>query len=181
MLCKRKYLMVEAYELIIMRHAKSDWNNELLSDFDRPLNNRGMKDAPRMARWMGNTNLVPNLIVSSPALRAKQTASEIIDELKIPDESVVFDRRMYLASTETLLQIIRETDPACKTLMIVGHNPGLENLALDLCKTEIPMNPSGSLLTTANIVHLRLDKTWNAIARNQGELLQVVRPKELSH
>lgn len=164
-----------------MRHAKSDWNNELLSDFDRPLNKRGVKDAPRMARWMADIKLVPDLLVSSPAQRAKQTASEIIDELKIADDAVVFDRRMYLASTETLLQVIRETEPSCKKLMIVGHNPGLEGLALSLCRSEIPLTPDGALLTTANIVHLQLDHAWNAVARHQADLVQLMRPKELPH
>lgn len=171
-------------DLFIMRHAKSDWNNDLISDFDRPLNKRGMHDAPRMALWLDNwiasNNLSIDLLVSSPAIRAKQTSEEIISQLKLPDSAVIYDKRMYLASIGTLHDIIRETDEKYKSVMLIGHNPGLENLAVNLSKDQLPIGSDGSLITTANIVHLRLTQPWKNLENRTSELVQLMRPRQLS-
>ena len=174
---------MEARDLFIMRHAKSDWNNELISDFDRPLNERGMKDAPRMARWLSErlteNNKALDFLISSPALRAKQTTTEITSHLNLPESAICYDKRMYLASVETLLDIVRETDNKHKSIMLVGHNPGLENLALNLSKEQIPIDPDGSLMTTANIIHLQVKQSWDGLALNEAEFVQLMRPRQL--
>lgn len=166
--------------IIIMRHAKSDWNNHSLADFDRPLNKRGFKDAPRMAQWMLSQKLKPDLLISSPALRARQTATEVIKHSELDDASVVFDKRMYLASVNTLLSIIREVDSEYRTIMLVGHNPGLENLAIQLTHDELPLQANGSLMTTANIFHFRVSVPWSDLKSKQAEFIQLIRPKELT-
>jgi len=174
---------MDVRNLIIMRHAKSDWNGELISDFDRPLNKRGMRDAPRMAHWLARnlaaTNLTVDLLISSPAQRAKQTAVEIIEALKLPDNAIVYDKRMYLASNSTLLDIIREIDPQNNNIMLVGHNPGLEHFSQNLCREQLPLDPDGSLLTTANIVHLQLSQSWDRIRHHQAEFVALMRPGQL--
>lgn len=175
---------MEVRDLFIMRHAKSDWNNGLISDFDRPLNKRGMKDAPRMAlwleKWLSTNNLSVDLLISSPALRAKQTSEEIISQLKLPQTAVIYDKRMYLAGTDILQDIISETDDKHKSIMLIGHNPGLENLALELSKDQLPIDSEGSLMTTANIIHLRLKQAWTNLEPQTGELVQLMRPRQLS-
>lgn len=174
---------MDVRNLIIMRHAKSDWNGENISDFDRPLNQRGLKDAPRMASWFARhletANLTVDLLISSPALRARQTSDEIIESLKLPDDSIIYDKRMYLASTAVLLEIIRETDDSRKTIMLVGHNPGLENLSQKLSKKQLPLDPDGSLMTTANIIHLQLNESWVDIRQQQAEFVALMRPRQL--
>lgn len=166
--------------IIIMRHAKSDWNTQSLSDFDRPLNKRGTKDAPRMAQWMANQKLKPDLLICSPAQRARQTATEVIKHSKLDDASVVFDKRMYLASVNTLLSIIREVDDRYRTIMLIGHNPGLENLAIQLTHDELPLQANGSLMTTANIFQFRVAVPWSDLEPKQAEFIQLMRPKELA-
>ena len=166
-------------DIFIMRHAKSDWQIGAISDIDRPLNKRGLRDSPRMADWMILENLKPNLLISSPALRARQTASVIIDHLNIEDSSVVVDKRMYLASVDTLLTIIRQIDDKHQTIMLVGHNPGLENLAMRLSIDELPTQSDGSLLTTANFVQLRLNKSWQELQDSDAQFIQLMRPRQL--
>ena len=135
---------MDDHHLIIMRHAKSDWDAGAITDYNRPLNKRGMEDAPRMARWLARhlttANLTVDLLISSPAQRARQTAEAIIESIKLSDDAVIYDKRMYLASSATLINIIREVDNKYKTIMLVGHNPGLENLSQELCKDHLPMD-----------------------------------------
>jgi len=170
---------MEVRDLIIMRHAKSDWSHEHSADFDRPLNKRGERDAPRMAKWMTSVKLVPDLLICSPALRARQTATEIINGLDLTDEVIIYDQRMYLASTDTLVNIIRETENKFRAVMLIGHNPGLENLAVELCNDDLLPDQDGGLMTTANIIHLRLHRPWENLERHSCEFVQIMRPKQL--
>ena len=167
-------------ELLIVRHAKSDWSNNLASDIERPLNSRGEKDAPKIAKWIHSQQIVPDALLCSPARRAKQTANAIIEELKLPDTSVAFDKRLYLASLSTLLAVIAELGDSVKTVMLVGHNPGLEELIFKLCDDHLPFAESGKLLTTANVVMLQFNCDWQNIGNTQGKLLHFIRPRDLS-
>lgn len=115
--------------LIIIRHAKSSWNNLALNDFDRPLNGRGKKDAPAMGERLKGMGVVPNLIISSPANRAKTTAYAIAEKLGIKREDIVLNEDLYHASTSELLDIIEGIDNSVETLALVGHNPGLTYFA----------------------------------------------------
>ena len=167
-------------ELMIVRHAKSDWSNNLASDAERPLNTRGEKDAPRIAKWIRKHQLIPDILISSPALRAKQTANNIIDQLQLPETSVKFDNRLYLANTSTLLTVIAEVDDKYKSVMLVGHNPGLEELIMKLSADQLPFTENGKLLTTANFVMLRFSCTWQKIIGQQGNLIHFIRPRDVS-
>lgn len=166
-------------ELLIMRHAKSDWHSNAVSDIDRPLNKRGLRDAPRMAQWMTSQNLKPNLLLCSPALRARQTASAIIEQLELEDSSVIFDKKLYLASVETLMTIIRQVDDRIQSVMIIGHNPGLENLAMSLSNDDLPIQSNGGLMTTANLFQFRFNTSWKDLQRNEAQFVQLMRPKQL--
>lgn len=166
-------------DLFIVRHAKSDWSGALTKDFDRPLSERGEKDAPLIAKWLDAQIVTPDLLISSPAQRAKQTANAIIEQLQIPQQNVSFDKRLYLASTETLLNVLAELNHELTTVMLIGHNPGLENLIIHLSHDPLPYKHDAKLLTTANIAQLRFKSTWKSIQPKDARLINFVRPREL--
>ncbi len=114
--------------LTIVRHAKSSWNEQGLSDRKRPLNKRGQRDAPRMGKRIADAGIRPSLIVSSPATRAWTTAQFIAEELSYPVEFLQRENSLYLASLNDILDVIVDQDDGFNSLMVVGHNPGLTNM-----------------------------------------------------
>jgi phosphohistidine phosphatase len=122
--------------LTLVRHAKSDWSLAGQADWDRPLNKRGQRDAPDMARRLRSRRLKPDLILSSPAVRALTTASVMARELKVPAASLRQDERLYLASPADLLAVVRELGGTSKHVMVFGHNPGLTECANRLSAGE---------------------------------------------
>jgi phosphohistidine phosphatase len=117
-----------AKQLIIIRHAKSDWGNSSLRDFDRPLNKRGKTNAPEMAQRLVDRQIRPDAIVSSPALRAITTAKLFAEAWGIPPESIQKEPSGYEASARTLLSIVNMFDNAHEQVAMFGHNPGLTDL-----------------------------------------------------
>jgi len=115
--------------LTLVRHAKSDWSLPGQNDWDRPLNKRGQRDAPEMARRLRSRRLKPDLILSSPAVRAVTTASVMARELKVPAARVVQDERLYLAGPADLLAVVRELGGEANHVMVFGHNPGMTEFA----------------------------------------------------
>jgi phosphohistidine phosphatase len=111
--------------LYIVRHAKSSWDNPDISDFERPLNDRGKRDAPRMAKRLKEKDFRPDLVISSPAKRAYSTAKRICEILEYAKTNIKTDRRLYHAEEHTMLSVLRETKNKFNTVMMVGHNPGL--------------------------------------------------------
>ena len=122
--------------LTLVRHAKSDWSLAGQADWDRPLNKRGQRDAPEMARRLRSRRLKPDLILSSPAVRALTTASVMARELKVPASHVRQDERLYLASPADILAVIHEHGGMSKHVMVFGHNPGLTECANRLSAGE---------------------------------------------
>lgn len=119
-------------KIILIRHAKSDWDNPSLSDYDRPLAARGLEDAPKMATLLKNRDLKIDRILSSTAKRAKQTAEITAEVLGIPETHIQWDRSLYHASSDHLLAVIQAQPTQLQTLILVGHNPGLTELIVDL-------------------------------------------------
>jgi phosphohistidine phosphatase len=111
--------------LYIIRHAKSSWNDPALDDFDRPLNDRGKKDAPRMGKRLKEKGIYPTLMLSSPAKRAVSTARRIAKELKYDRDKIKTERRLYHADEEIILDVIQNLKDKHQVVMIFGHNPGL--------------------------------------------------------
>jgi phosphohistidine phosphatase len=122
--------------LTLVRHAKSDWSLPGQNDWDRPLNKRGQRDAPEMARRLRSRRLKPDLILTSPAVRALTTATVMARELKVPAAQVLQDERLYLATPSDLLAVIRELGGAARHLMVFGHNPGVTDCANRLSAGE---------------------------------------------
>jgi len=166
------------HELIILRHAKSDWDSGASSDFERPLSKRGKRDAPRVGQWLKEQDLVPDYVISSPAKRAKKTALAMCEALAIPRKQLHFDERIYLADRETLLQVISAIPSKVRRLMLVGHNPGLDELLLYLSEIEPSYTATGKLLTTAAVACLLLPHDWSRLERASAELRLLVRPGE---
>ncbi|HKP68184.1 MAG TPA: histidine phosphatase family protein [Pyrinomonadaceae bacterium] len=157
--------------LFVLRHAKSSWDNPSLADFDRPLNDRGNNAAPFMGQIMADRDLSPEVIVSSPAVRARETAS-LVKESGNLDAEIRHDERIYEASPQTLLQVAGGIDDSFRSAMIVGHNPGMEGFIRVL---------TGRLesMPTAALAIIDLDiASWADIGADRGILRQVIRPKD---
>lgn len=117
--------------LILLRHAKSSWGNATLGDHDRPLNARGKHDAPRMGRLLVDQDLIPDLIVSSTAVRAADTA-DLVALAAGYEAEIVYTGRLYHAAPETYLELASELSDQVNTVLMVGHNPGIEELVEEL-------------------------------------------------
>jgi phosphohistidine phosphatase len=115
--------------LILLRHAKSSWDDQGLSDHDRPLSRRGLSDAPRMGEHLAMAGIAPDLLLTSSALRARTTAELVSRSLQPPGPATRIDPAIYLASPGKLLEVLAGVDDEIDELMLVGHNPGLTQLA----------------------------------------------------
>lgn len=157
--------------LYLLRHAKSSWDNASLADFDRPLNDRGLKAAPFMGKLMASRGIQPALIISSPARRAVQTADLVIGSsgFNVP---LTYDERIYEASLSTLLKVIGQIQADAGSALIVGHNPGMERIVRYLTGEPQPM-PTAALAS----IKLAVDG-WAAVGEKTGTLEFVIRPKE---
>ena len=159
--------------LLILRHAKSSWQNRSLDDHDRPLNKRGERDAPRIGRLISNESLLPDLILSSDAKRARSTAEEVAQSSGYQGE-LRFSIDLYLAGADTWVLGLRALPDSFERVLIVGHNPGLETL-VEMLTGEEQLMPTASLafveLPVISWSHLELD--------TPGHLLQIWRPREV--
>jgi len=159
--------------LYLIRHAKSDWSDLLLSDFDRPLNKRGMKDAPLMGEILSKKGVHPDLILSSPALRAKTTAIEIAHKLSYPLDSIHTIPSLYASDCETLFSVIHDVPNTVNTLIVFGHNPEFTECVNAISGTEIENIP------TCGIAAMRLyEEKWESIGLNSAQLLFLDTPKQ---
>lgn len=164
--------------LLLLRHAKSD-RPPGVADLDRPLNPRGRAAAPRMAAYLAQEGLVPGVALVSPALRTRQTFGPVSEALR--DVSVRYERGLYEASASTILAAVRGVDePVC--VLVVGHNPGLHDLATDLVGSG-PREARVSLATqfpTAALAVIDFEASaWSGIAWGGGRLERYVRPRDL--
>src|ERR1043166_6098317 len=113
--------------LILLRHAKSSWKDDSLADIDRPLKDRGISDADLIGEWIRQQKIVPDLVLSSPAKRARQTAELVLKSARLKVEPR-FEERIYEASTRQLFQVLSHVEDAVTSLILIGHNPGFEDL-----------------------------------------------------
>jgi phosphohistidine phosphatase len=121
--------------LVLVRHAKSAWDAPGLADHERPLAKRGLRDAPEMGRRLAERGLEPDVIRSSTAVRARTTAELIAEGLGLAPDRLDLDERLYGASPEDILDVVREFDDAVGTAMVVAHDPGMSDLAFALSGT----------------------------------------------
>lgn len=166
-------------ELLVLRHAKSAWNTDAPSDFERPLNKRGRKNAPRMGHHLADQGLVPDYVVSSPAMRARQTVIAVCAPMNITEEQIHWDQRIYHASTGALMDVLNEVPENAQRVLIAGHNPGLEMLVQTLSHERIPMPDDYKLMPTAAVAHLAFEGEWSELDGGMAELLSLTRAKSL--
>ncbi len=158
--------------LLLLRHAKSDWGDETLRDFDRPLSQRGERDAPRIGRALAERGVLPDLVVSSPANRARTTAAAVVEAAGLELEPR-FEGGIYEASPGELMQIIRKLPDQSGCAMLVGHNPGFENTLARLTGQHERM-PTAALAC----ITFQVDR-WEDVEDDQGKLLWLITPKTL--
>lgn len=158
-------------KLYIIRHAKSEWKDLMLRDFERPLNKRGKKDAPFMGRVLKKKGVIPDAIYSSPAKRAKSTAKKIAKEIGF-QRDIIYDRDIFEASVVTLKSVINSIDDKYDTVFLFGHNPGLNDLVEDL--VDIQEN-----LPTSGIVEIDFEcKKWSKASSKNARLISFDYPKK---
>ena len=165
--------------LLLLRHAKSDWDSDAAEDYERPLAKRGKKDARRMGQWMHQEGLRPDYVVSSPAVRARETVYGVCKELGIHNDDVQFDRRIYEADAATLLAVLADCPQGPNTTLLVGHNPGLADLLTWLWGEKTTRPEDGKLLPTATLARLRMPKDWTRLERGCARMVVLTRPRSL--
>jgi phosphohistidine phosphatase len=158
--------------LLICRHAKSSWKDLSLDDFDRPLNKRGKRNAPQMGKILANHKVAPDLIVSSPARRAKKTAIVLAKELHYPKKKIVYMREIYNAPAEKLIPCIHTFDDRYNRVIIVGHNTGFTTLVNILGDLKIPNVPTCGIVSLAFKI-----ESWKNLRKKEGKLNFFYYPK----
>jgi phosphohistidine phosphatase len=167
-------------ELLILRHAKSAWDTDAATDFERPLAKRGRKASPRVGRFLSKQGLVPDFVVASPAMRARQTVIAVCGQMDISPDQISWDDRIYGGWTASLVSVLTDCPNDAKRVLIAGHNPGLENLLQALCHHRVPIPPDGKLLPTAAVAHLQIDSKWSNLDSGVARLLSITRSRSLT-
>ncbi|HEY1023679.1 MAG TPA: histidine phosphatase family protein [Sphingobacteriaceae bacterium] len=152
-------------QLLIVRHAKSDWNDYNLRDFDRPLNERGSRNAPEMAMRLVKSHLVPQKLISSPAVRALSTAESFAEAFNIEKNKIKQLREIYEAHTSTLLEIINGLNNRYDYVALFGHNPGVTNLVVKLTDADIYDIPTCGIV----LIEFPFDD-WGLISSGTGKV-----------
>ncbi|MEL7310423.1 MAG: histidine phosphatase family protein [Pseudomonadota bacterium] len=141
--------MPRAKTLTLLRHAKSSWDNPELPDHDRPLNARGERDAPEMGRRLRERGIRPSGLVTSSAMRTRHTARHVAQSLGFPIEFIQVEKALYHARPEQILKVLAEQDPQFHHLLLVGHNPGISELAERLSDGLVTNMPTAAMLTVS--------------------------------
>ncbi len=161
-------------ELLLLRHGKSDWKADT-DDFLRPLKKRGIRGARKQGEWMKSHSLVPDFILSSPASRAASTANECRQAMGLDSDKIEFDERIYLASIGSLLALLGEIDTKFRRVLLIGHNPGFEQLVEYLSSAVIEVT-DGKIMPTATLAHLTMPDDWWQLASHSAVLNTLLRP-----
>ena len=150
--------------LVIIRHAKSSWANALLDDFDRPLNERGKKDAPLMAKKLKEKKVNPDIIITSPAKRALSTAKKFAKVFELEKKKIKKEPKLYHAAENIILKICKELDDKHEVVFIVGHNPGLTHFVNYASNLEIDNIPT----TGVTIMEV---SNWNKLGKEKAKAI----------
>ena len=168
--------------LSLLRHAKSDWDDPSLKDFDRPLARRGQEAAPRMGAYMAREGLAPDHILCSPAVRARQTLDLVLPRLA-GGPTVVYEESFYLAAPSVLLARLRRIEAKVEHVLVIGHDPGMQGLALELAGDgeREPLKALARKFPTAGLAVIVFKaRDWSRIGPGKGRLDRFVTPKSLT-
>jgi phosphohistidine phosphatase len=159
--------------LYVVRHAKSSWDNTDLADFERPLNERGKADAPRMGKRLKERDVHPSLLLSSPAKRTLATAKRIAEVLNYPKKNIHTEEKLFHADSDEIIAVLKSVSDQNEVVMLFGHNPGLTELV-----NEIGEHVNIDNIPTCGVVALRFHvNSWNQLGSIKGELLFFDYPK----
>ena len=166
--------------IYLARHAKSSWDSGAATDFERPLSSRGAADAARMGDELHRLGWMPERVISSPAIRAKQTCQTLCDKLGYDFDCVVWNKAFYAAYVVTLLHSLNALSESLNSVMLIGHNPSMEDLLLHFCSdANVYQQKNGKLFTTGNIAKFTVDAAWKDLTLCEAKLEKILRPKML--
>lgn len=161
--------------ILIMRHAKSSWDDSSLKDFDRPLNKRGRRDAPSMGKYLFGLDLVPDHIVCSAARRAKETIGLLTDELRMEETAIQYDESLYYEGVEAYLDAIRSAPDDAGIVLVAGHNPTIEQTV-----AKLSGGSASQKITTANIACFYSSaSSWDEVSERNTTFKWLTGPKDL--
>jgi len=169
--------------LYLFRHGKSSWDDPALADFARPLTGRGRRAARLMGEHMARSKWIPDLVLCSSAVRARQTLEFALRAWSSPKPEVRFQRSLYMADADKLLQQARQLDDSVNSAMLVGHDPGIRDLALLLAgkAEDIYLERLARKFPTGALAVFTFPfRRWDKIATESGNLVSFVRPKDLA-
>ena len=159
-------------KLLLIRHAKSSWKDSALADIERPLNKRGKSEAPLMAKRLKKLNILPDLILCSPARRAVSTAKKIAQVLEVPRKAIVYERLIYQGDASMLLKMVQQIDDSYNQVFLIGHNPDLTSFAWKLALFE------GENIPTCGIVSIHFEcDSWKDVQHGMGKVMFFDYPK----
>ncbi len=164
-------------ELLLLRHAKSDWKDRRLDDFDRPLAPRGRRAAPLIGRYLASQGLEPDLVLCSTAQRAAETLDLVLTALASRPE-ISYLKTLYLAPPSRLLAVLRRQSPDRSRILLIAHNPGLHHLAIDLAGSGPAAASLAEKYPTAALARFRVSD-WAGLGEAPATLLDFVRPRDL--
>jgi phosphohistidine phosphatase len=165
------------HRLLLLRHAKSSWDDPSLADRDRPLAPRGHRAAERMADHLRSDFPHPDLVLCSPALRTRETLDRMSNAFG--DAEVVVDDELYGAGEGELLERLRAVDDRFETVAVIGHNPGIHDLAIALAGSGAELGRMGAKFPTGALAVLAFDEPWRDVSPGGGLLEAFVTPKDL--
>jgi phosphohistidine phosphatase len=163
-------------ELILWRHAKSDWGDPTLADIDRPLSERGRRNAKKMAHWLQQPTYQPDLILCSNAKRTQQTLRRLCQDC---DTQVRILDTLYHAELPQILSQLAQVEVGFKRVMLIGHNPGLETLIEFLLDEPVHLGADAKLFPTAAVAKFIMPADWTQLERGDGKLVAITRPKDI--
>lgn len=172
--------------LILLRHAKSSWEDDSLDDFDRPLNPRGRRDAPRMGKWLRENAPRPDAVLCSSAARTRETWAGVSGQLADPPDATFLDP-LYDASPDVILSAAQSLSDSVRTALIIGHNPGIEQAMRELAakerlgeeSSEKELRRMRKKVPTGAVAMFRWDGEWADLGPETANLERFVRPKDL--
>ena len=160
-------------KLFLVRHAKSSWDDPSLDDTDRPLNYRGKENAPEMGDRLKKQGILPDLLVTSPAKRARSTAKLLAKKMGYAKEEILIDDELYHGSDDMLIDIVRKLPDSSESAMLFGHNPGYTYFANQLCNINIYNIPTAGIVA----IDFHVD-SWQDVDFGKGELVFFDYPKK---
>jgi len=166
-------------QLLLMRHGKSEWNREI-DDFERPLKKRGKRGAQRMGAWLKVQKILPDFIICSPAERAYNTAAKLTKAMGLTVQDIYVDERIYEANLEQLQAVLADCPKEAKRVLVVGHNPGLEDLLYYLQAGQLAASEDGKLLATATLALLEMPEDWANLKKGSAKVISITRASQLA-